>query len=78
MKLFQFLQIPIKHRFFFGNKKINSFKVDVVTASRQILYKSLYEKYKLLNGEILFDHELSDVDCINLKVSFTNTYYYKQ
>lgn len=68
---------PNQASFFFGNKKINSFKVDVVTASRQILYKSLYEKYKLLNGEILFDHELSDVDCINLKVSFTNNKEYK-
>ena len=68
---------PNQASFFSGNKKINTFDVDVVTTSRQVLYKSLYEKYKFLNGEILFDHELSNVDCINLKVSFTNNKEYK-
>ena len=68
---------PNQASFFFGNKKINTFDVDVVTTSRQVLYKSLYKKYKYLNGEILFDHELSDIDHINLKISFTNNKEYK-
>jgi len=68
---------PNQATFFSGNKKINSFDVDVITTSRQVLYKSLYEKYKFLNGEILFDHDLSNLDCINLKVSFTNSKEYK-
>ena len=68
---------PNQATFFSGNKKINSFDVDVITTSRQVLYKSLYEKYKFLNGEILFDHDLSDLDSINLKVSFTNSKEYK-
>jgi len=68
---------PNQATFFSGNKKINSFDVDVITTSRQVLYKSLYEKYKFLNGKILFDHDLSDLDCINLKVSFTNSKEYK-
>jgi 2-polyprenyl-6-methoxyphenol hydroxylase-like FAD-dependent oxidoreductase len=68
---------PNQASFFSGNKKINTFDVDVVTTSRQVLYKSLYEKYKYLNGEILFNHELSDIDHINLKISFTNNKEYK-
>jgi 2-polyprenyl-6-methoxyphenol hydroxylase-like FAD-dependent oxidoreductase len=68
---------PNKASFFSGNKKINSFDVDVITTSRQVLYKSLYKKYKFLNGKILFDHDLSDLDSINLKVSFTNNKEYK-
>jgi 2-polyprenyl-6-methoxyphenol hydroxylase-like FAD-dependent oxidoreductase len=68
---------PNQASFFSENKKINSFDVDVITTSRQVLYKSLYEKYKFLNGKILFDHDLSDLDCINLKVSFANSKEYK-
>ena len=68
---------PNQASFFSGNKKINTFDVDVVTTSRQVLYRSLYEKYKYMNGEILFDHELSDIDHINLKISFTNNKEYK-
>jgi salicylate hydroxylase len=68
---------PNQASFFSGNKKINSFDVDVITTSRQVLYKSLYEKYKFLNGKILFDHDLSGLDCTNLKASFTNNKEYK-
>ena len=68
---------PNQASFFSGNKKINTFDIDVVTTSRQVLYRSLYEKYKYMNGEILFNHELSDIDHINLKISFTNNKEYK-
>ena len=36
---------PKKADFYSGNNKINSFSIDVVTTSRQVLYKSLYKKY---------------------------------
>jgi salicylate hydroxylase len=68
---------PNQASFFSNNKKINTFKVDVVTTSRQVLYKSLYKKYKSLNGDILFDHELSDVDFDNLELHFNNNQVYK-
>lgn len=53
---------PKQADFYSGNKKITSFKIDVVTTSRQVLYKSLYEKYISMNGEILFDHELCNTN----------------
>ena len=53
---------PNKAVFFSNDKKINSFDIDVITTSRQVLYKFLYKKYMSLDGEILFDHELCDVD----------------
>ena len=43
---------PKKADFYYGNNKINSFSIDVVTTSRQVLYKSLYKKYISMNGEI--------------------------
>ena len=68
---------PKKATFFSGNKKINSFDVDVITTSRKTLYKSLYKKYKDLNGEILFDHELNDIDTKKIKLSFIGKNSYK-
>ena len=46
---------PKKAVFFSNNKKINSFDIDVITTSRKVLYKFLYNKYKSLDGEIFFD-----------------------
>ena len=68
--LFQFLVNPKKASFFSGNKKINTFDVDIVTTSRQVLYKSLYKKYNFLDGQILFDHELVDVDIDKCELNF--------
>ena len=55
-------------QFFFNKKKLTSFPIDVVTTSRQCLYKNLLDKYLSLNGEILFNHEVSDIDLINTSV----------
>ena len=61
---------PNKAVFFSNDKKINSFDIDVITTSRQVLYKFLYKKYMSLDGEILFDHELCDVDFDKLNLNF--------
>lgn len=68
---------PKKADFYSGNKKINSFKVDVVTTSRQVLYKSLYEKYISMNGEILFGHELCNTNFEKLELHFTDDKAYQ-
>ena len=68
---------PKKASFFSGNKKINTFDVDIVTTSRQVLYKSLYKKYNFLDGQILFDHELVDVDIDKCELNFSGGKSYK-
>jgi len=68
---------PKKAIFSSGNKKINSFDVDVITTSRKTLYKFLYKKYKDMDGEILFDHELTDIDTEKIKLSFNGNKSYK-
>ncbi len=70
---------PNKAVFFSNNKKINSFDINVITTSRQVLYKFLYKKYRSLDGEILFDHELCDVDFdkVELKLSDNKTFKVK-
>ena len=68
---------PKQADFYSGNKKINSFKIDVLTTSRQILYKSLYEKYISMNGEILFGHELYSTNFEKLELHFLNDRTYQ-
>ena len=68
---------PKKASFFSGNKKINTFDVDIVTTSRQVLYKSLYKKYNSLDGQILFDHQLLDVDIDKCELNFLGGKSYK-
>jgi len=68
---------PKKAVFFSDNKKINSFDIDVITTSRQVLYKFLYNKYVSIDGEILFDHELCDVNIDKLKLKFSGDKAYK-
>ena len=63
---------PNKAYFFSNNKKVTSFPVDVITTSRQTLYKSLLENYLSYDGDILFNHELSDLDVNSLELSFSN------
>jgi salicylate hydroxylase len=67
---------PKQADFYSGNKKITSFKIDVVTTSRQVLYKSLYEKYISMNGEILFDHELCNTNFEKLELHFLDNKTY--
>jgi len=68
---------PKKASFFSGNKKINTFDVDIVTTSRQVLYKSLYKKYNFLDGQILFDHQLVDLDIDKCELNFLGGKSYK-
>ena len=63
---------PNKAYFFSNNKKVTSFPVDVITTSRQTLYKSLLDNYLSYDGDILFNHELLDLDVNSLKISFSN------
>ena len=68
---------PKQADFFSNDKKINSFDVDVITTSRQVLYKSLYKKYISLDGQILFDHQLCDVDFDKSELNFLDCKTYK-
>jgi len=68
---------PRKASFFSGNKKINTFNIDVVTTSRQVLYKCLYKKYNSLDGQILFDHQLLDIDFDKCELNFLGGKTYK-
>ena len=68
---------PKKVVFFSNNKKINSFDINVITTSRKVLYKFLYNKYKSLDGEIFFDHDLCDVDFDKAELKFSGDKIYK-
>ena len=68
---------PKKADFFSNDKKINSFDVDVITTSRQVLYKSLYKKYISLDGQILLDHKLCDANFDDTELHFSNNRSYK-
>jgi len=63
---------PKKVQFFYKQNKLTSFPVDIVTTSRQCLYKNLLNKYLSLGGEVLFDHEVSGINLIDPSISFTN------
>ena len=43
-----------------------------MTTSRQCLYKNLLNKYLSLGGEVLFDHEVSNINLIDPSISFSN------
>ena len=68
---------PQKAVFFSDDKKINSFDIDVITTSRQVLYKFLYNKYISIDGEILFGHELCDVNIEKSELKFSGDKAYK-
>jgi len=63
---------PKEVQFFYKQNKLTSFPVDLVTTSRQCLYKNLLNKYLSLGGEVLFDHEVSNISLIDSNISFTN------
>ena len=63
---------PKEVQFFYNQNKLTSFPVDLVTTSRQCLYKNLLNKYLSLGGEVLFDHEVSNINLIDSNISFTN------
>jgi len=58
---------------FYSNlKKIVEIPTEVLTTSRKSLYKVLYEKYLFLNGKILFEHELANIDFDKNILYFSN------
>ena len=63
---------PKEVQFFYNQNKLTSFPVDLVTTSRQCLYKNLLNKYLSLGGEVLFDHEVSNINLIDPSISFSN------
>ena len=59
------------------NNIISSFVVDVLTTSRQTLYKVLLEEYLSNNGNIYFEHELIEIDESGCGLKFLNNDSYK-
>ena len=67
-----------KKAVYYSNKiEINSFDVDVITTSRKTLYKALLKKYIDHDGEILFNHMLSDLYTNKSELHFSNNAIYK-
>ena len=63
---------PKKIQFFYEQNQLTSFPINIITTSRQCLYKNLLNKYVSLGGEVLFDHEVLNIDLIEPNISFTN------
>ena len=55
-----------------NNKIITETSTNVVTSSRKNLHSVLLENYLALDGEILFNHELVDLDLTNKTIYFSN------
>ena len=68
---------PKAASFYSQNQKINSFNVNVLTPPRQVLYKYLYKKYNSLGGEVIFEHELHDLDFNKAELHFSDAKTYK-
>lgn len=68
---------PLSTNFHSNLKKIVKVPTDVLTASRKSLYKVLYDKYLSLNGTILFDHELIDINFDKNILYFSNKKTYE-
>ena len=68
---------PEKASFFSNGKEVTSILVDVITTSRQTIYKALLDDYTSLDGEIIFNYELSNIDLEESTISFTNNLSYK-
>ena len=68
---------PKVTRFFSKRTQISSFEVNVITTSREVLYRELLDKYYSYGGEILFNHCLNKINIDNSEVSFTNNHSFK-
>lgn len=76
-KLTELSSNPSFANFFSNKNKINSFPANVITTSRQVLYRVLLDKFYSYNGKILFDHCLDEISLDESEISFTNKYSYK-
>ena len=63
--------------FFSRSNQIANTSINVITTSRDLLHKTLYEKYISMDGDILFNHELSDLSFDSKSLKFTNKKIYK-
>jgi salicylate hydroxylase len=68
---------PVSSIFYSNLKKITEIPNEVITTSRKSLYKVLYEKYLSLDGEILFDHNLVNIDFSMNSLYFSNKKNYR-
>jgi salicylate hydroxylase len=68
---------PVSSIFYSNLKKITEIPNEVITTSRKSLYKVLYEKYLSLDGEILFDHNLVNIDFDKKILYFSNKKNYE-
>ncbi len=68
---------PKSATFYSKFKKITKISVDVITTSRKSLYKVLYDKYTSMDGEIIFDHELTEFDLEKKLLIFSNNDEYR-
>ena len=64
--------IPKKVVFHYLNEEILSLESEVVTSSRQKLLQVIHQRYIELGGEILFEHELKDLDQSSCELTFAN------
>ena len=63
--------------FFSRSNQIANTPINVITTSRDLLHKILYEKYISMDGDVLFNHELSDLSFDSKSLKFTNKKIYK-
>ena len=63
--------------FFSRSNQIANTSINVITTSRDLLHKTLYEKYISMDGDVLFNHELSDLSLDSKSLNFTNKKIYK-
>ena len=68
---------PISSIFYSNLKKITEIPNEVITTSRKSLYKVLYERYLSFGGEILFDHDLVNIDFSENNLYFSNKKNYR-
>jgi len=68
---------PVSSIFYSNLKKITEIPNEVITTSRKSLYKVLYEKYLSFDGEILFDHNLVNIDFSINSLYFSNKKNYR-
>ena len=55
-----------------NNEKITEISTNVVTSLRKNLHNILLENYLALDGEILFNHELVDLDLTDKNIYFSD------
>ena len=68
---------PKKAIFFSSSKKITAINVSTITTSRKSLHAILQNRYISNGGEIIYDHELKNINFDNLNLTFSNKINYQ-